>query len=185
MNMNLITKQQEGEIFELIHRLIQSLQSPEIAIDERHTPRLHARFLTGLLSRYKRDVATTGRLHTQPPPSQEQFTRGSSVPQQPSQSGSSPQVFSVAQGPVDSDHQMGHTHSSPDSVPNEPIYEPEAAYTGGAGEPVEVLDFDTSSMNGDDDMLGALRILKTPAYWSDMMTPGYVPLQSKLHASLT
>ena len=83
-----VTPARENEIFDLIHRLIQTLQSPEIAIDERHTPRLHARFLTGLLSRYKRDVATTGGLHTQPPPSQEaQFEPGPSDMQHTTHSG--------------------------------------------------------------------------------------------------
>ena len=47
------------------------LNSPEIAIDDRHTPKLHARFLAGLLSRHRRDVATSGTLHPpQPPPNQ-------------------------------------------------------------------------------------------------------------------
>lgn len=64
---SLITKDQEEDIFELIGRLIRTLNSPEIAIDDRHTPRLHARFLAGLLSKHRRDVATTGRLHAQPP----------------------------------------------------------------------------------------------------------------------
>ncbi|EKM51056.1 uncharacterized protein PHACADRAFT_263020 [Phanerochaete carnosa HHB-10118-sp] len=171
MNLNLITKQQEDEIFTLIHRLIQTLQSPEIAIDERHTPRLHARFLTGLLSGYKRDVATTGRLHTQPPPppQERQFHTDPANVQQPMQGGSSQQVFSVApQGPTDS-HGMGHSRSPPDSILNEPVYEPEVAYTADAG---QILDFDTS-MGTEDDMLGALRILKSPAYWSDMMTAGF------------
>ncbi|TFY50349.1 hypothetical protein EVG20_g11570, partial [Dentipellis fragilis] len=59
---------QESEIFELIGRLIQVLSSPQIAIDERHTPKLYSRFLAGLLSKHRRDGATTGRLHTQPPP---------------------------------------------------------------------------------------------------------------------
>ncbi|GJE99679.1 fungal-specific transcription factor domain-containing protein [Phanerochaete sordida] len=169
-SLNLINKQQEDEIFQLIHRLIQTLQSPEIAIDERHTPRLHARFLTGLLSRYKRDVATTGRLHTQPPPPQEhQFHAGSASPQQQTQGGPSQQVFSVAShGPTEG-HGMGHSRSSPESIPNEPIYEPEATYTADAG---QILDFDTS-MGSEDEMLGALRILKSPAYWNDMMTPGF------------
>lgn len=170
MTLSLITKQQEDEIFQLIHSLIQTLQSPEIAIDERHTPRLHARFLTGLLSRYKRDVATAGRLHTQPPPSQEaQFSSDPTSMHQPAQGGQTQQVFSVApQAPTESQG-MGTSRSSPDSAFNEPVYEPEAAYTADAG---QVLDFDTS-MSSEDDVLGALRILKTQAYWSDMMTPGY------------
>ena len=173
LSHNFISKQQENEIFHLIHQLIQTLQSPEIAIDERHAPRLHARFLTGLLSRYKRDVATTGRLHTQPPPTQDQYARGPHAapgPQGPSTS-LQQQTFSTMPGAPGSDHGMGTSHSSPDSLLTEPVYEPEAAYTADAGP----LDFD-SAMGSEEDVVGALRILNTPAYWSDMMTPGYVAL---------
>ncbi|KAG6843914.1 hypothetical protein H0H87_011724, partial [Tephrocybe sp. NHM501043] len=66
---NLLSKDQETEIFDLIGRLIQTLSSPEIAIDDRHTPKLYARFLAGLLSKHRRDGATVGRLHPHPPPS--------------------------------------------------------------------------------------------------------------------
>ncbi|KIP02098.1 hypothetical protein PHLGIDRAFT_26729 [Phlebiopsis gigantea 11061_1 CR5-6] len=170
LSHNFISKQQESEIFQLIHNLIQTLQSPEIAIDERHAPRLHARFLTGLLSRYKRDVATTGRLHTQPPPTQDQYNRVSQVmPGQQGQAAPQQQTFSTMPSGSSSDHGMGTSHSSPDSMLAEPVYEPETAYTAGAGP----LDFDSAAMSGEGDVVGALRILNTPAYWSDMMTPGF------------
>jgi hypothetical protein len=62
-----LTKDQENNVFDLIGRLIQTLSSPKIAIDERHTPKLYARFLAGLLSRHRRDGATVGRLQPVPP----------------------------------------------------------------------------------------------------------------------
>ncbi|KAH6902605.1 hypothetical protein BKA70DRAFT_1388205 [Coprinopsis sp. MPI-PUGE-AT-0042] len=63
-----LLKEGENEIFDLISRLI----TPSVhrdAIDDRHTPRLYARFLAGLLFRHRRDG-------TQPPPP----THGSSGP---------------------------------------------------------------------------------------------------------
>lgn len=62
-----MTKDQENDVFNLIGRLIQTLSSPKIAIDERHTPKLYARFLAGLLSRHRRDGATVGRSQPVPP----------------------------------------------------------------------------------------------------------------------
>ena len=68
-----MTKDQENNVFDLIGRLIQTLSSPKIAIDDRHTPKLYARFLAGLLSRHRRDGGAVGR--SQPvPPSQNQVS---------------------------------------------------------------------------------------------------------------
>lgn len=59
----------EDEIFELIGRLITTLQ--DLAIDERHTPRLYARFLAGLLTKHRKGGAGVGgRMQPQPPASQ-------------------------------------------------------------------------------------------------------------------
>ncbi|KAJ7573951.1 fungal-specific transcription factor domain-containing protein [Mycena floridula] len=46
----LMPASEETEIFYLIGQLIQTLSSPLISIDDRHMPKLHARFLAGLLS---------------------------------------------------------------------------------------------------------------------------------------
>ncbi|TFK71035.1 hypothetical protein BDN72DRAFT_493272 [Pluteus cervinus] len=78
---NLLSKEHENEIFDLIGRLIQTLSSSEIAIDDRHTPKLYARFLAGLLSKHRRDGATAGRLHPHPPPSRQAPQTVSSTPQ--------------------------------------------------------------------------------------------------------
>ncbi|OBZ66312.1 hypothetical protein A0H81_13834 [Grifola frondosa] len=59
-------------IFDLIGRLIEKSSSAEIAIDDRHGPKLHARFLTVLLAKHRGDVAAAGHLQTQHPPPQSQ-----------------------------------------------------------------------------------------------------------------
>ncbi|KAJ7063571.1 hypothetical protein C8F01DRAFT_985730 [Mycena amicta] len=64
--------EEENQVVGLIDRLIQTLSSSEVAIDDRHTPRLYAHFLAGLLSRRGQDGAPVGRLQPQPPPTQQQ-----------------------------------------------------------------------------------------------------------------
>ncbi|KAH8813808.1 fungal-specific transcription factor domain-containing protein [Flagelloscypha sp. PMI_526] len=62
---SLLPQSHAHENFELIGNLIQTLSSGELAIDERHTPKLYARFLAGLLSRYKRaESAVASPPHT-------------------------------------------------------------------------------------------------------------------------
>ncbi|KAF9074252.1 hypothetical protein BDP27DRAFT_1416550 [Rhodocollybia butyracea] len=66
---HLLLKEEENDIFDLISRLIQTFSA--IAVDDRHTPKLHARFLAGLLSKHRRDGATVGRLQALPSPPQQ------------------------------------------------------------------------------------------------------------------
>jgi len=63
----------------LIERLINTIGSPQISIDKRHTPKLYSRFLESLLAKHKRDGAAVGRVHQQGPPAQ-QLQTGSSTP---------------------------------------------------------------------------------------------------------
>ena len=59
----------EDDIFDLISRLIKTLQ--DVAIDERHTPHLYARFLSGLLMKHRKGGSSiAGRLQPHPPASE-------------------------------------------------------------------------------------------------------------------
>ncbi|PCH34825.1 hypothetical protein WOLCODRAFT_78982 [Wolfiporia cocos MD-104 SS10] len=176
---NLITAQQETEIFELIGRLIHTLSSPEIAIDDRHTPKLHARFLAGLLTKHRRDIATSGRIHPQHPP-QAQVAQSQAQPgsadagagafSAQAQAHASQTVFAAAP-------QAGFTDAGEDALADgamvtEPVYQEETAYAAGTG-PLEVYDFAAPGGQGYES-LGALLALQNPAYWRDMMMPGCV-----------
>ena len=78
-----ITPNLESEIYRVIERLISTLGSPQIAIDERHTPKLYSRFLASLLAKHKRDGAAHGRMPQQGPPTQQMLTNpGASMYQQ-------------------------------------------------------------------------------------------------------
>jgi hypothetical protein len=181
----LMTKELETEIFDLIGRLIQTFSSPEIAIDDRHTPKLYARFLAGLLSRNRKDGATVGRLHPQPPPQSEiaHAASGGYASHIPTSTNPS---FSVtpAEGDGQGGHDGGFTHSAFNPAiekADTPIYRPEATYTLGSG-PIEFGGSGDigplalgSSTNGfsDEEMLATMQALKNPQWWSTMMMPGF------------
>ncbi|KAM5545448.1 hypothetical protein V8D89_000486 [Ganoderma adspersum] len=68
-----VPRERQQAIFDLISRLIDKLGSPDVAIDERHTPALHSRFLHGLLRKHRRDLAVSSRpSDAHGPPSQPQ-----------------------------------------------------------------------------------------------------------------
>jgi hypothetical protein len=178
-----MTKDLETEIFDLIGRLIQTFSSPEIAIDDRHTPKLYARFLAGLLSRNRKDGATVGRLHPQPPPQSEiaHAASGGYTSHIPTSSNPS---FSVT--PPEGDSRGGHDHGFTHSAFNPanekvdtPIYRPEATYTlgsvpiefGGSGD-IGPLALSSSNGFSDEEMLATMQALKNPQWWSTMMMPG-------------
>lgn len=181
---SLLAKEQENDIFDLIGRLIQTLSSPDIAIDDRHTPKLYARFLAGLLSRHRRDGATIGRLHTQPPPSQ----RGASGPGGSSGAGDVPgsgssSSFTTAESGTGQNSTASLfsqfttlNNKAVEKSSSTPVYRPEAAY-GMGGAPIQFSsDFEMLEMSGgvaDEDMLATMQALKNPAWWEGMLMPGF------------
>jgi hypothetical protein len=175
----LLNKEEENEIFDLISRLIQTLSSPKIAIDDRHTPKLYARFLAGLLSRHRRDGATVGRLHPNPPPQTQ--VAASVVP------GTSASInsFSVSHPTGintgrDESYRGTGGFSHPSENSETPIYMPEATFAVGTGQINFGADFDitmlgVSGFSSDEEMpLATMNAIKNPEWWRNMMMPGFV-----------
>ncbi|KAJ7472029.1 hypothetical protein FB451DRAFT_313024 [Mycena latifolia] len=181
---HLMAKEQENEVFDLIGRLIQTLSSPEIAIDDRHTPKLYARFLAGLLSRHRRDGATVGRLHPQPPA--QQSIGSSSSSEYGRQSGTS-STFTMSPmpgagavlGPEHGAQGYGNVFGQADKLAT-PIYRPEATYSGPIQYGVE-MDLGTG-LPDEEQMLAAMQALKNPAWWDNMMMPGFSWPESSGHS---
>ncbi|KAJ7027527.1 hypothetical protein C8F04DRAFT_965053 [Mycena alexandri] len=182
---HLMPKEEENQVYDLIGRLIQTLSSPEIAIDDRHTPKLYARFLAGLLSRHRRDGATVGRLHPQPPTTQSVSSSSSDYGHQ--SNGSStftmspmPGVGSVlghdqgAQGGYG-----GHSYAQIEKAPT-PIYRTEATYSGPIQYSTE-MDLGTG-LPDEEQMLAAMQALRQPAFWTNMMLPGFSWPESAGHS---
>ena len=176
-------------MFLLIGRLIQTLSSPEIAIDDRHTPRLYARFLAGLL-RHRRDGTAGHRQGPPPAPAQGQVAE--------SYGASHSTLHSQPQGP------------GPAQAPPPPPPPTEGGYThagllfggmehanGAAGvdhKDMMVFDMPTTTTTRfnpgldffnsgegmlvnnltEEEMLATMQALKNPAWWMSMAMPGWV-----------
>jgi hypothetical protein len=188
----------------LIGRLIQTLSSPEVAIDDRHTPKLHAKFLAGLLTKHQGDAAARGRRHQNPAPGQT-YMHGPYGAVNPS--GSSSQVFSVAPqvqrggagagaGGAGSTSASSSSLEQDDGTASRPFGNADSTAQNGElavnGDsycshlehdmtfrgPVEVgaggSGVGASNDWSGEEMLAALQALRNPNWWNNMMMPGYV-----------
>ncbi|KAF7318088.1 hypothetical protein HMN09_00316700 [Mycena chlorophos] len=170
---HLLPKDEENEVFNLIGRLIQTLSSPEIAIDDRHTPKLYARFLAGLLSKHRREGATVGRMQPQPQPSQVQHLTHSSASSEYGPSSSASSTFTIAPmpgagagyaGPY-AQQQQQQQHQQHMYQHREPAYSQQMQYS-------PEIDLGTG-LPDEEQMLAAMQALKNPAWWDNMMMPGF------------
>ncbi|KAJ7348619.1 fungal-specific transcription factor domain-containing protein [Mycena albidolilacea] len=172
---HLVPKEEDHLVYDLIGRLIQTLSSPEVAIDDRHTPKLYARFLAGLLSGHRRDGATVGRLHPQPPT--QQSVSGSSSSEYGHHSCAS-SMFTMsplagvgaALGPEHGSQGYQHSYAQPETVAT-PIYRPEATCSGPIQYGTE-MDLETG-LSDEEQMLAAMQALRQPTFWTNMMLPGF------------
>ncbi|KAL0566819.1 hypothetical protein V5O48_015183 [Marasmius crinis-equi] len=184
---NFLPKEEGSEIYQLIGRLIQTLSSPNLAIDDRHTPKLYARFLAGLLSHHRRDGATVGRLQPQPPPQQQlpgSREYGSQPSAPPPSSSASMSTFSVSpSAPSGTGSGMSYgaetySNGTETAITSTPIFRAEATYTAGAG-PIQfdvdptLMDFEGNATSDGSDMLAAMQAVKNPNWWTNMMMPGF------------
>ncbi|KAI6100455.1 hypothetical protein EV401DRAFT_1877551 [Pisolithus croceorrhizus] len=203
-----LTHKMEDEIFELISRLITTLQ--ELAIDERHTPHLYARFLADLLTKHRKGGAgISGHLQSHPPasqsvhkpPTQPRRTEQQYMPSPSSfqYSGLSSQESSHLR--YDSDAMQMNTGSfsgtprspPPATTPPMPAANaPGPEYLGQPSLPLGVGSTDPADVGMDDILpdMGALASMRAlnDVWWSNMMMPGFTwpdaPLMSSLHDGL-
>jgi len=197
-----ITPGLEAEIYQVIERLINTIGSPQIAIDERHTPMLYSRFLASLLAKHKRDGAARGRMHQQgPPPQQPQTGSNAPVYQQPQQQTTQQAPSSQSHTTTSSSFQTGSNPTTVQDIPqphtmalnneptatatqtgftdtansNEPIHQVDVPpYTFGAttAQPVDVMDFTFDPISLDD-LLGPMKAIENPQWMQTMMLPGW------------
>ena len=85
------TKEQRQESYNLVQKVVDALGSPEVAIDDKHGPKLYSRLLKGLLATVKLDAPYPGRRtpsHTRKPSSRSSsaLTSTEASPSRPSMS---------------------------------------------------------------------------------------------------
>jgi hypothetical protein len=185
----LLTRQMEDEIFELIGRLITALQ--DIAIDERHTPDLYARFLASLLMRHRKGGGAVAGGHPHIPPQSQVSHQSQShnFPSHPSSSTSGTGYSGSAPGTSrqgrDNDvmHMslsQGTSNSSPASTPpSATTVRSGVTYCDGQppvtthGVPDGNSDVGMADIPPENPALATMHALND-AWWKNMMMPGYV-----------
>jgi hypothetical protein len=166
---SLLTKDEEMDILVLISRLIQTLSSPKLAIDDKHMPKLYARFLAGLLARHRREGIASGHLsvsshNPRPPPEgpsiiiHEYAAENIIVAEPRTQEGATP-------GPNfdnNSDQHPDINICGMDSVPADGC--------------IPIIINDDYLVDGnllpEEELLATMQTIKNPNWWQDMMLPG-------------
>ncbi|KAF9236150.1 fungal-specific transcription factor domain-containing protein [Melanogaster broomeanus] len=198
--VDIITQEMEDEIFDSIGRLITTLQ--DVAVDERHTPGLYARFLAGLLTKHRKGGgAVAGRLQQLPPTSQVAH-------QHQPQSYSGQQTSSTSRMQYSGMHSQSGSEPRHDTdamqmqmiplsnlvetppPPSTTVFRPEVAYT--QGQPPLPLGGSSTVSNAvsmtdvlsDAGTLATMQALND-VWWGNMMMPGFswpeAPPMSSMH----
>jgi hypothetical protein len=166
----LLSTEEEAEILKLISRLIQALSSPKVAIDDKHTPKLYARFLATLLARHRRDGAARQRTvsatdNFEPPPS---------APRNEAQNPAitTDEVASQIQGDAGPPQSSDATMSFFNDPSGAHVYTPEMAFADGSSSfSINDILMD-SNLLSEEEILATMQSIKNPSWWQNMMLPG-------------
>ncbi|KAG8934710.1 hypothetical protein FRC02_009412 [Tulasnella sp. 418] len=184
----------------LINRLIKVLASPEVAVDERHTPKLYSRFLEGLVQKRTQEAATRGTesaingapsTTTAPPRPPQQpsriITQDQSVvlapiehplsptievqPPDEDMNGMAAQHHTILFNPLQPGHELlGPEHMLDDGTY---AYSTTASSTvDGVGRDME-MDYGGALTQGDENWIASMGAVDNPAFWSTMLMPGF------------
>ncbi|KAF8530244.1 fungal-specific transcription factor domain-containing protein [Hysterangium stoloniferum] len=167
----IVNRSHKDHILSLVRRLIRLLGSPEIAVDDRHTPKLYSRFLSGLVARYStrkpkgeagskvpEGTAPKQNRNNNPAPDP---NAGSNVQQNVTQT-SPAHLLNVSDAQYQ--NQYGHqqvsmspeAYSSPSSINNYQFDEPMPL--------PEVVP---------EDFLASMQAINNPGWWENVMMPGF------------
>jgi len=168
---NLLSTDEERQILDLISRLIQALSSSKIAIDDKHTPKLYARFLAHLLTRYRKDSPGRRRASTTskdpgPPPST--APTDGQIPA--SNLGCVTSEVHEDSGYLASGDPSLNIYNDPSNVQ---IYSSDFIMNV----PTQLdINNDILMDNNpyyEEDLLATMQSLKNPAFWQNLMLPGF------------
>ena len=165
---SLLTKDEEMEILVLISRLIQTLSSPKLAIDDKHMPKLYARFLAGLLARHRREGIASGHLSV------------SSHNPRPPPEGPSLIIHEYAENVIVAEPQTQEGFGNGSNLDNNFDQHAEInicrmdSVSGDSGIPIIINDdyLVDGNLLPEEELLATMQTIKNPNWWQDMMLPG-------------
>jgi hypothetical protein len=198
----LLGAEQRTDILNLVERLVDTLKSPRIAVDVRHTPMLYSRFLAGLLAKYKQndnaegtdDGATertqsdTGGIPTPPPPTEKReaptpessggrsATGVSRHKPSPSIEISPPAPDPTSGIPSPQPHMFYHPPADDGLFPTQLTTEDSSASYASTIHPPSTIHGSQygaqDTMMTEDHMLAPMLAMNAPGFWDSMMVPG-------------
>ena len=167
----MVASSHEERILALVGRFINVLSSSDIAVDDRHTPKLYSRFLAGLLAR-----------HTSP---RQEKKEAPTIPKIESSSPDAPMLslpdLSMRSGRPASDMSQIAQFASVTEPFNQPsslspagmddIYSQQSNTGGNTIRPYGVEDsmYDVPT----DDFLASMQAINSPVWWEHVMMPGF------------
>ncbi|KAI9508632.1 hypothetical protein F5148DRAFT_1148883 [Russula earlei] len=190
-----ITPGHETEVYQVIERLIATIGSPRIEIDEHHTSKLYSRFLDVYLnrdhhhSRCRPDRVRQGTSNHHnlnhhsngnndnssnwPPPPQN--TTSSSLSSGVSSNAGAPDLHQSVPQNSGATAPPNFTNAvSTEGPGNYVLEQPPDFMFGVVGQPGELMDFtfDTITTPGNDDLLATMQAIQNPTWWQNMTMPG-------------
>lgn len=165
--MLVFTQEQRRESYNLIQRVIDMLGSPEVAIDDKHGPKLYSRLLKGLLATVKLDAPYPGRRtpsHTRKPSSKNPSSLAPDATS-PSRSSLSP-VPNVTHLNIDQIYQTQVDEGQ--SPPSDGTFGSSPSSMKG----LNVQDFFAPPLPFDGELLHSIQDLTNSTEWEGMALPG-------------
>lgn len=186
--------EQQSRILALVNRVIKTLASPEVAVDDHHTPKLYSRFLDGLLKRNQEAAVNAAAM-----------IRAPAEPTVPAPLPTIDTVLARATAPSAEKRPMSPTiqvqapdeelptarptslmeavqTTQPHLLGGEPMYRDDAyAYSTTASSTIDAQTRDTATqysnedvlMQGDENWIATMGALDNPAFWTNGMLPGF------------
>lgn len=160
------TQEQRQESYNLIQQVIDVLGSPEVAVDDRHGPKLYSRLLTGLLATVKLDAPYPGKRgtsHTRKPSSRNVSSVASDSPSRSSRSPVIPNVTQLTTSQI----QQSQSDDG-QSSPKEGSFGDSPSSMKG----LNVQEYFVPPLPFDGELLHSMQDLTNSTEWEGMALPG-------------
>ncbi|KAF8579154.1 hypothetical protein K439DRAFT_1360225 [Ramaria rubella] len=166
----IVAQSHRDHILALVGRFIKMLGSSDIAVDDRHTPKLYSRFLAGLVARYSPQIQEPPQTVPKLEPSPVIAPMSSLPDLSVSTSQSSDPLSRPSHVAHIADHQQYSQHMTLSPASIDDIY----STSSGSGHTVTQYGMEeTMPEVANDDLLASMQAIDNPVWWGHVMMPGF------------
>ena len=164
----IVAPSHKHRILSLVGRLIKLFGSSDIAVDDRHTPKLYSRFLAGLVTRYS---SPQEEPQTRAVPKIESSPMDTAMPSLPDLSMSSRQLSRHVTQPADVAHMGGNQYGQTQTLPT---HYAEVYSSSSASGTITQFNMEESMPEvPSEDLLASMQAINNPMWWEHVMMPGF------------